>query len=110
MVENDEKLEERVRFIHESIGTDALVERYIEGRELYVGVMGNQRLQMLPVWELLFTKMPEESRKIATERLKWSLTYQKKHGIVSGEAKDLPDGVADAHPRHLPSASTARSC
>jgi D-alanine-D-alanine ligase len=91
VVEDDAKLQERVRFIHESIGTDALVERYIEGRELYVGILGNQQLQVLPVWELSFTKMPEEKRKIATERLKWSLTYQKRHGIVSGEAKDLPD-------------------
>jgi D-alanine-D-alanine ligase len=91
VVEDEDELKERVRFIHESIGTDALVERYIEGRELYVGILGNQRLQVLPVWELLFTKMPEEKRKIATERLKWSLTYQKRHGIVSAEAKDLPD-------------------
>ena len=91
VVENEDELKERVRFIHESIGTDALVERYIEGRELYVGILGNQRLQVLPVWELLFTKMPEEKRKIATERLKWSLTYQKRHGIMSAEAKDLPD-------------------
>lgn len=91
VVESEDELKERVRFIHESIGTDALVERYIEGRELYVGILGNQRLQVLPVWELLFTKMPEEKRKIATERLKWSLTYQKRHGIVSAEAKDLPD-------------------
>jgi D-alanine-D-alanine ligase len=39
--------------------------------------------------------MPEESRRIATERLKWSLAYQKKHGIVSDEAKDLPPGMAE---------------
>jgi D-alanine-D-alanine ligase len=90
VVEDDEKLAERVRFIHESIGTDALVESYIEGRELYVGVLGNDRLQVLPVWELYFNNLPEEKRKIATERLKWSLSYQKKHGIDSGEAKDLP--------------------
>ncbi|HWU40677.1 MAG TPA: hypothetical protein VN203_23770, partial [Candidatus Acidoferrum sp.] len=93
VVETEEKLEERVRFIHESIGTDALVESYIEGRELYVGILGNQRLQALPVWELLFTKMPEDQRKIATERLKWSLSYQRKRGIVSAEAQDLPEGV-----------------
>jgi len=93
VVENEEKLAERVRFIHESIGTDALVESYIEGRELYVGIVGNDRLTVLPIWELFFTNMPEEQRKIATERLKWSLTYQKKHGIVSGAARDLPDGA-----------------
>ena len=94
VVENEEKLQERVRFIHESIGTDALVERYIEGRELYVGILGNERLRALPIWELSFEKMPEDARKIATERLKWSLTYQKKHGIVSGPARELPEGLA----------------
>jgi D-alanine-D-alanine ligase len=94
VVESEEKLAERVRFIHDSVGTDALVETYIEGRELYVGILGNDRLKVLPIWELSFTKMPEEQRKIATERLKWSLTYQKKHGIVSGEARDFPEGVA----------------
>ena len=90
VVETDAKLSERVTFIHESIGTDALVEQYMEGRELYVGILGNQRLQALPVWELSFAKMPEESRQIATERLKWSLAYQKKHGIDSGAAELEP--------------------
>jgi D-alanine-D-alanine ligase len=93
VVDDEDKLAERIRFIHESIGTDALVERYIEGRELYVGVLGNERLQALPVWELLFTKMPEDKRRIATERLKWSLAYQKKHGIDSDAAQGLPPEV-----------------
>ena len=48
VVDDDEKLHERVRFIHESIGTDAIAEHYIEGRELYVGVIGNLKLQVLP--------------------------------------------------------------
>ena len=95
VVETDEKLEERVKFIHESTETDALVEQFIDGRELYVGVVGNDRLEVLPIWELSFTKMPEEVRKIATERLKWSLKYQKKHGIVSEEAKDIPSAVKE---------------
>jgi len=93
VVEDDAKLEERVRFIHESLGTPALVEEYIDGRELYVGVLGNQRLRVLPVWELNFSGMPEESRRIATERVKWSMTYQKKHGIMSGPARDLEDAL-----------------
>ena len=41
VVETDEKLRERVHFIHRSVGTDAIVERYIAGRELYVGIVGN---------------------------------------------------------------------
>jgi D-alanine-D-alanine ligase len=93
VVEDDEHLVERVRFIHESLETDALVEEYVEGRELYVGLLGNRRLEVLPVWELDFSGMPAESRRIATERLKWSLTYQKKHHINSGLAKDLAPEV-----------------
>jgi D-alanine-D-alanine ligase len=93
VVEDDERLEERVRFIHETIDTDALVEEYVEGRELYVGILGDKRLEVLPIWELSFDGMPEESRRIATERLKWSLTYRKKHSIVSGPVRELPDKV-----------------
>src|SRR5207253_2830042 len=94
IVEDDEKLKERVGFIHSSVGTGALVERYIEGRELYVGVLGNRQLQVLPVWELIMDQMPEECRRIATQRVKWSRKYQTKYGITSGEAKDLPNGMA----------------
>lgn len=89
LVDSDEKLKERVRFIHDSLGTDALVERYIEGRELYVGLLGNQRVQGLPIWELSFANLPEDRPRIATERLKSSASYRRKHGITTGEAKDL---------------------
>jgi D-alanine-D-alanine ligase len=95
VVDSEEKLRERVAFIHESIGTAAIVEQYIEGRELYVGLIGNQTLQALPVWELFFTNMPADSKRIATDRVKWSVKYQKKYGIESGPAKDLPEGLAE---------------
>jgi D-alanine-D-alanine ligase len=91
VVDSEEKLKERVAFIHDSIGTDALVEQFIEGRELYVGVMGNQRLRVFPIWEMQFTKMPNGVHHIATERVKWSVKYQEKHGIQTSELKDLPD-------------------
>jgi D-alanine-D-alanine ligase len=94
VVDSDEKLKERVAFIHDSIGTAALVEQYIEGREIYVGILGNQQLQALPVWELFFTNMPEGAKRIATDRVKWSVKYQKKYGIDSGPAKDLPEETA----------------
>lgn len=95
VVDTDEKLKERVEFIHASIGTAAIVERYIEGRELYVGILGNQALQALPVWELFFTNMPADAKRIATDRVKWSVKYQKKYGIESGPARDLPEAIAD---------------
>src|SRR5882724_3227755 len=95
VVDNDEKLKERVTFIHESIGTAAIVEQYIEGRELYVGILGNQVLQSLPVWELFFTNMPPEAKRIATDRVKWSVKYQKKYGIDSGPARDLPEALCE---------------
>ncbi len=91
IVDDDDKLQERVKFIQQSVGTGALVERYVEGRELYVGVMGNQRLQVFPVWELDMSRLPEETRKIATARVKWSRSYQKKYGVNSGSAVDLTD-------------------
>ena len=95
VVDGDEKLRERVTFIHESIRTAAIVEQYIEGREIYVGVIGNQVLQALPVWELFFTNMPDGAKRIATDRVKWSVKYQNKYGIDSGPAKDLPDPICD---------------
>src|SRR5262249_12224928 len=100
VVDTDEKLKERVGFIHDSIGTAAIVEQYIEGRELYVGVMGNQLLQALPVWELFFTNMPDGARRIATDRQKWKVQYQKKYGIDSGLARELTEQAA-SHIQHL---------
>jgi D-alanine-D-alanine ligase len=95
VVDSDEKLKERVQFIHDSIRTAAIVEQYIEGRELYVSILGNQTLQAFPVWELFFTNMPEGARRIATDRVKWSVKYQNKYGIDSGNAIDLPDAKAE---------------
>jgi D-alanine-D-alanine ligase len=92
VVGDEEKLRKRVEFIHESVGTHAIVERYIDGRELYVGVLGNERLQVFPVWEMHFSKMVEgDNWPIATERVKWSAKYQKKHGIATNKAGDLAE-------------------
>ncbi|UVT15560.1 MAG: ATP-grasp domain-containing protein [Nitrospira sp.] len=95
IVVDDDKLGERVAFIHNSVGTGALIEQYIEGREFYVGIIGNAQLQVLPVWELIMDKLPDDAKRIATERVKWSRTYQKKYGITSREAENLPEGKAE---------------
>jgi D-alanine-D-alanine ligase len=89
VVDNDKDFLERVEFMHEKHKTDVIAEEFIEGRELYVGILGNERLTTLPIWELVFENMPEGSPRIATRRVKWDAKYQKKHGISSHEAKDL---------------------
>jgi D-alanine-D-alanine ligase len=86
VVENVEQLARRATFIHEKLGTAAIVEQFIDGRELYVGVIGNERLEALPVWEMSFAQMPDNRWRIATERVKWSTQYQKKHGIMTDRA------------------------
>jgi len=93
VVDTDEKLEERVTFIHERIGTAAIAEQYVEGRELYVGVLGNDRLRVLPVWELEFGDMVQGAWPIATEKVKHDPDYQERRGIRHGPAKDLAPEV-----------------
>ena len=92
IVDTDEKLAERVAFIHERVGTAAIAEQYIEGRELYVSVLGNNRLQVLPVWELKFGTMGGQA--IATEKVKHDPDYQERVGIVDGPAENLTPEVS----------------
>ena len=87
VVENSDQLARRVTFIHEKLGTAAIIEQFIDGRELYVGVIGNERLDVFPVWEMSFAGMADNRWKIATERVKWSTRYQKTHGIMTDAAQ-----------------------
>ncbi len=99
VVHNDEKLVERVAFIHREIRTDAMVEQYIDGREIYVGVLGNERLQTLPAWELVFEKLRAGAPRIATGRVKWDASYQKRVGLRTEPARDLPKNLAQSLPK-----------
>src|SRR6266699_3983213 len=88
IVNDDEKLAERVEFIHRQTKTHAIAEQYIAGREIYVSVIGNQRLQTYTPWELVIEKLPEGAPNIATSKLKWDPAYQEKVGVVT-KAADL---------------------
>ncbi len=91
VVEDAARLRERVEFIHEQTSSDALVEEYIEGREIYVAVLGNQRLTTFPAWEMVFGSAPT----IATRKVKWDKRYQQKNGITTMAAKDLAPAVVE---------------
>src|SRR5205809_2267897 len=95
-VGNDEQFRERVSFIHEKYDSDVIAEEYIEGRELYVSVMGNLRLTVLPIRELVFREVPPDEPKIATYSAKWNEEYRKRWGLQNQFAKGL-DPALVAH-------------
>jgi D-alanine-D-alanine ligase len=92
VVDSDDKLAERVRFIHERVGTDAIAEQFIEGRELYVSVLGNDRLVAFAPWELRAEKGDPDEPLIATAKAKHDPEYQSRKGIIIQAAQELhPD-------------------
>lgn len=91
VVNDDTKLAERVEFIHRQTTSHAIAEQYIEGREIYVSVIGNRRLQTYTPWELVIENLPEGALNIATGRLKWNPDYQKKVGLVTKPAQLSPE-------------------
>jgi D-alanine-D-alanine ligase len=86
---------ERARFIHQKFNCDALIEEYIEGRELYLSVLGNNRLTVFPPREIFFEQVPDDAPKFATFHAKWNEAYRKKWGIRNAAAGPLPDGVQE---------------
>ena len=88
-VETDEQFKERVQFIHEKYDNDVIAEEYIEGRELYVSLMGNHRLQAFPIRELVFKEVPPDEPKIATYKAKWDEEYRKRWGLQNRFAEGL---------------------
>jgi D-alanine-D-alanine ligase len=88
-VESDEQFKERVQYIHEKLDCDVIAEEYIEGRELYVSTLGNHRLQVFPIRELVFKEVPPDEPKIATYRAKWDEEYRKRWGLQNQFAEGL---------------------
>jgi D-alanine-D-alanine ligase len=100
IVHDDAELAERVKFIHRRVKTDAIAEQFIEGREVYVAVLGNDRLTALPARELVIESEHSDAPTIATEKVKHDLQYQERHGIEQKPAVDLLPAVESALP-HL---------
>jgi D-alanine-D-alanine ligase len=90
---------ERALFIHQKFDCDALIEEYIEGRELYISVLGGRRLTVFPPREVFFDNMPADVPRFATYHAKWNDAYRKKWGITNGAAQELPPKVEKDLPR-----------
>ena len=107
LAKTEDEVLERARFLHDRFETDALIEEYVDGRELYLGVLGNKRLTVLPPREIFFgeTSTPEgggpdvalalvrDAPRFATAKAKWDDAYRKKWGIRNGPAGPLPEGL-----------------
>lgn len=92
-VETDDQFKERVQFIHEKFDSDVIAEEYIAGRELYVSILGNHRLQVFPIRELVFKEVPPDEPKMATYRAKWDEEYRKRWGLQNQFAQGLEPGL-----------------
>jgi D-alanine-D-alanine ligase len=95
---NEKDTIERTRFLHEKVGCDVMIEEYVEGRELYIGVLGNRKISILPARELFFGDLPETEPKFATFRAKWDDAYRARWRIRNGPAASLPPTVENKLP------------
>ena len=97
VVQDLRSLADRVSFIHERFGQGAIAEEFVDGRELYVSIIGNdQSLEILPITEMVFDKRktrPEE--RIATQFAKWDESYRARKGIRNVLARPLAKAVRD---------------
>lgn len=92
-VENEAELRQRVAMMHEMTKGDVIAEQFIDGRELYVTVLGNNKLDVLPMRELVF-RHPEAPR-MATYKVKWDERYRERWGIEYQFVRSLPNGTAE---------------
>ena len=95
IVDDEDSLIERVKFIHEKMNVAAIAEEYIEGREFYVSVLGNKRIKVFPLREMKFGQLPEDEPRIATYRAKWDYEYREKWGIKNVFPGRLAEGLEE---------------
>jgi len=90
LVETDHQFGKRVRFLRNNYGHDVIAEEYIHGREVYVSLLGDRKLQVFPIREILFRDVLEGQPRIASYRAKWDYEYRWKWGIDNQFARLNP--------------------
>ncbi|HEX7829129.1 MAG TPA: D-alanine--D-alanine ligase [Thermoanaerobaculia bacterium] len=87
---------ERISYVNDEFESAALIEEYIEGREIYAAVLGNDKPEALPLVELDLSKLPEGMPKIAGYEVKFDVTTEAYRVTKSAPARDLPDDVVES--------------
>ncbi len=96
LCESIKDLMERIHELHEQFDSPVLIEEYIEGREMYVAVLGNGEPEALPVVELDLSRLPEGTPRIAGSEVKWekgTVAYKVTKSILP---TDLPEDITQA--------------
>ena len=110
VVTTDEQLAAARRLHPPQLATDAIAEQYVDGRELYIGVIGNQRLDTFPIWEMTFDGLRDGAPRIATGKIKWDETTRRRSSSTPAPPRTCPRGWNRRCPSS-PSVPTARcSC
>jgi D-alanine-D-alanine ligase len=91
VVSSIKELMERIDWLHEQFDAPILIEEYVEGREMYVGILGNQTPEALPVIELDLSKLPEGMPRIAAAEVKWAKGTKAYRDAKSIVATDLSE-------------------
>lgn len=95
IVDDEASFLARIAMIHERMNLDAIAEEYIDGRELYVSIVGDRAMRVLPARELTFGQMAEDEPRIATYKAKWDDKYRKRWGIKNHFANALEPEVQE---------------
>ena len=93
LVSSIRELMERIDWLHANFDSPVLIEEYVEGREMYVGVIGNEHPEALPVIELDLSKLPEGTPRIAGAEVKWGKGTRAYKDTKSAVAEGLPEEV-----------------
>lgn len=94
LVRSTTQMMKRVVEIHEKIKDEALVEEYIEGREFYIGIIGNRKPVALPAIEMDFSALPKDIPRILGRRAKWVKSSREYKGTRSKLA-EIPDALQE---------------
>src|SRR5215204_4509200 len=93
VVSSIRELMERMDWLHANFDSPVLIEEYIDGREMYVGVLGNDKPEALPVVELDLSKLPDGTPRIAAAEVKWGKGTKAYRDTKSAIATDLPEEI-----------------
>jgi D-alanine-D-alanine ligase len=94
VVSSVKELMERIHYIHEQFDSPALIEEYIEGREIYAAILGNDKPEALPLVELDLSNLPEGTPRIAGTEVKWEKDSEAYRRTRSAPAEDLDEETA----------------